>query len=238
VAGLVRERIPTESDLRAIRRTLAALREEGLVHRIPYIDLNRETGGPTAAWGLSDRAVASVDLSRHGAKTFDEHSERTLDHELGISRFHMALKRGCDARGLALHWRQTDLKHAIHPDALAAITDPAKPEDANTNWFFVEIERAKLGAYDAAREPSIIRKLARYYDHFNSTDCERAWGIRQFRVLVILSSEGRRSNLLERLRAAFDHRMFLLATEGNCRDDLSQPVFATTKDTAVSIFDL
>ncbi len=209
------------------------------MHRIPYIDLGRETGGATAAWGLSDKGITHVDSVWEEAKTFDEHSARTIDHELEISRFHIALKRMCGRAGLRLHWQQTRLKHSIHPDALIAITDPKKPEDANTNWFFLEIERAKLSGYDRqTHEPSIIKKLARYYDYFNSKECEAAWGIRQFRVLVIQFSERRREHLVAILRTKYNHRMFLLTTEEHYHPDLAAPVFATTKDAAVSLLDL
>ncbi|MGA2959062.1 MAG: hypothetical protein ABSF48_25505, partial [Thermodesulfobacteriota bacterium] len=74
-------------------------------------------------YGLSDRGIKSFDsLYAAYAKTFDDHSARTLDHELEISYFHIALNRFCDKHNLQLHWQQSDLKTAtIHPDAYFAI---------------------------------------------------------------------------------------------------------------------
>src|ERR1019366_2811820 len=107
------------------------------------------------ACGLTDKAV-----KEYGGKTFDEHSERTLDHELEISYFHIALQGLCDGHGLKLLWRQAELKRGVNPDAYFSIANPAK-EGKNTNHFFLETERAKVGNYRNG-EPSIIRKLRAY----------------------------------------------------------------------------
>jgi hypothetical protein len=40
------------------------------------------------------------------AKTFDEHSQRTLDHQLEISFFHIELKKFAAKNNLRLYWQQ------------------------------------------------------------------------------------------------------------------------------------
>jgi hypothetical protein len=152
--------------------------------------LNLENDGIGYACGLTD---AGVELCGEG-KTFDEHSERTVDHELDVAFFHLALQEVCDEHGYTLRWQQSGLKHGINPDAYFSLTNPRK-EDKNTHHFFLEIERAKIGNYKEG-EPSIIRKLKRYYDYYNTPGCEDAWGFRTYRVVTVMRNDERRANLL------------------------------------------
>jgi protein involved in plasmid replication-relaxation len=145
IAELIRNRTPNESDIRTAHHTLNLLHLGGLVNRIPYLDLDLEGGGRTYAYGLSDKGVEFCKSLWPLCKTFDEHSQRTLDHELEISFFDIALKKVAVKNGLSLYWQQSDLKHTISPDTMFALTDPAKPEGKNTKYYFLEIERAKIG---------------------------------------------------------------------------------------------
>lgn len=164
------------------------------------------------------------------AKTFDEHSQRTLDHELEISFFHIALKKFCAKNKLNLYWQQSDLKCTVSPDAMFAITDPAKPEGKNTLYYFLEMERAKIGHYKDG-EPSIIRKLAKYYEYYGTDKCEKEWlDFRHFRVVVVQRTDERRKNLLKQLNALFNHRMFWLATEPDYKHNIDGAIFKTPKD--------
>jgi hypothetical protein len=226
VAALLRGREPIESDLRSARRTLSLLRQEGYTNRLPYFDLDTE--GVTHVYGLSDRALKTLDL-QPTAKSFDEHSERTLDHELGVTSFHIGLKKLADERRLTLYWQQRDLKRGIHPDALFALTDPSKPEGRNTHYFFLEIERAKPGRYQGG-EPSIMRKLERYGRYFDSDQCAKDWNFRTFRVVVVLPTDERAAFLLRALWARLPHRAFWLTSEQRYRRDLGAPIFFTPKD--------
>src|SRR5690349_13821108 len=85
LARLIRGREPNRNDIRTINRSLKLLDELGLVRRIPYLD--PVTEGINYACGLTDRSVGE-----YGGKTFDEHSVRTLDHEIDISLFHITLE--------------------------------------------------------------------------------------------------------------------------------------------------
>src|SRR5216684_5713869 len=69
VAHLLRNREPNENDLRSSRRTLELLFKQGLVHRIRYIEADRELGGTTHVHGLSDKGTRIAE-----GKTFDDHS--------------------------------------------------------------------------------------------------------------------------------------------------------------------
>src|SRR5579863_118602 len=118
-AELLRNRIITESDARSVRRTLAILHRDGFLYRAPHFDAAHDRGGAGYVYGLSAKGVnhALRDGYRTpSTKTLDEHSIRTLDHELEISSFHIALHRLCAAKGIRYQWRQKDLKHTVHPD--------------------------------------------------------------------------------------------------------------------------
>src|SRR5229473_855099 len=122
VAKLLRDREPTEADLRTARRTLGLLCKEKLANRLPYFELDTEAR--SYVYGLSDKGVdlhPGDHFHEPCCKTFDEHSERTLDHELEISYFHMALAKQF---GNFIYWQQSELKRGIHPDALFKIDTP------------------------------------------------------------------------------------------------------------------
>jgi hypothetical protein len=194
------------------------------VRRLKYLDL--ENDGVGFACGLTDKGATG-----YGGKTFDEHSERTLDHELEISYFHIAIQEHCDRHGLILTWRQADLKHGIDPDAYFSIKDPKK-EGKNTNHFFLELERAKLSSMKNG-EYSITRKFRHYYNYYNSAECEKRWGFRTYRVLVFMRTLERRDNQVKRMKDGLNHRMFWLGTKDYLLAD-----FHTPKDDTFSFRDL
>jgi hypothetical protein len=231
-AELLRNRSITDSDARSVRRTLSILHRDGFLYRAPHLDSESERGGATYVYGLSAKGVGHAlrnGYSTSATKTLDEHSIRTLDHELELTSFHVALHRLCSAKGLRYLWRQKDLKHTVHPDALFYIADPANPGKAYC--YFLEIERAKLGNYRNG-EPQILRKLRKYYEYFNSTDCEKEWGFRQYRVIVVQRTDARLEGLLKALQASCSHRMFWLTTESAYRTDIGSAIFKTRKDDA------
>ena len=142
----------------------------------------------------------------------------------------MALKKFAAKNNLKLHWQQSDLKCTISPDAMFALTDPAKPEGKNTLYYFLEMERAKIGHY-VNGEPSIMRKLGKYYKYYGTDKCEKEWlDFRQFRVIVVQRTHERRENLLRQLNKEYNHRMFWLTTEANYKNDIGGGIFKTTKD--------
>lgn len=189
-------------------------------------------------YGLSDAGVRHA--FRHGyateaTKTFEERSVMMLDHELEITAFHMALDRWCRSADLRYVWRQRNLKHGVHPDACFTVESAAGTGRRFT--YFLEIERAKLGNYRNGT-PQILRKLARYYEYFNSMDCERKWGFRHFRVMVVQRTEARSEGLLGALQAGYRHRMFWLTSEDRYRKDIGGEIFKTPKDYAERSYSL
>jgi Replication-relaxation len=193
----------------------------------PYVEPDRNSGGPTYVWGLADKAIkqdyllGALELYSQ-VKSFDEHSARTLDHELEISYFHMAVKK----LPRKLYWQQTGLKRSVHPDAYFALTDPNLPESKNTFHYFLEIEKGKKTFED------LLKKLGRYYDLYDNNKCEKEWGFRKFRVIVVQKTQTRRDNLLAELAEKYSHRMFWLATE---TDRLT---FRTPKDSSETTYTL
>jgi hypothetical protein len=231
-AELLRGRPANKSDERSVRRTLSLLHRDGFLARLPHFAPDHERGGVGHVYGLSDKGVAHAlrrGYSTASTKTLDEHSLRTLDHEVEITALHIALHRFCAERGLQYAWRQTDLKRTVHPDALFMIADPKDPD--REFCYFVEIERSKFGNCKNG-EPQILRKLGAYYGYFNSTGCEKEWGFRQYRVIVIQRTEARRAGLLSVLQGRFPHRMFWLATERAVHEDIGDEIFKTPKDHA------
>jgi hypothetical protein len=231
-ARLLRNHAITESDARSVRRTLSILHRDGFLYRVPYFDAGHDRGGISYVYGLSAKGVDHAlhnGYSTLTTKTLDEHSLRTLDHELEITAFHIVLRAICAAQGLRYAWRQTDLKHTVHPDAVFNVADPAHPDKAFC--YFLEVERAKLGNYRNG-EPQILRKLKKYYEYFNSTSCEKEWGFRQYRVVVVQRTYARREGLLTALRETCSHRMFWLTTEAAYRADIGGAIFKTPKDDA------
>ncbi|MDR5727783.1 MAG: replication-relaxation family protein [Terriglobia bacterium] len=230
-AAILRSRIPTESDKRTLRHTLGSLYKAGLAYRLPYLDLDRERGPVNYVYGLSDKGVKyCVEFYDGRCKTFDDHSQRTLDHELEISMFHSVLNGLCMRKHFPLYWQQDDLKCTVNPDAMFAITNPALPDGRNTFYYFLEIERAKMGNYKDGGS-SIMRKLAKYYEYYNSTSCKKEWGnFQHFRVVVVQRTEDRRNNLLQELHMRFNHRMFWLTTEALYKEDIGASIFKTPKD--------
>ena len=229
-AELLRNRTITESDARSVRHTSSILHRDGFLYRTPHLDFGHERGGIAYVYGLSAKGVSHAlrnGYSTLATKTLDEHSLRTLDHELELTSFHIALHRLCAAKGLRYAWQQTDLKHTVHPDAAFNVADPANPGKAFC--YFLEIERSKLGNYRNG-EPQILRKLRAFYGYFNSTGCEKEWGFRQYRVVVVQRTDARREGLLAALREKCSHRMFWLTTEAAYRENMAGKIFKTPKD--------
>ncbi len=235
-AALLRDRPPTPSDRRSVRRTLAILHRDGFLRRAAFLPAGRERGNPSYAYGLTKKGVShafSNGYATPATKTLDDRSLRTLEHELEVTAFHVALRALCLRYGLAYGWRQRDLKHTVHPDALFWVESPVEP--GKGFCYFLEVERQKLGNYRDG-EPQVLRKLRAYYRYFNSTDCEREWGFRQYRVLVVQRTDARREGLLKAIRKECSHRMFCLATEAECRDDLGGAILRTPKDAEAARF--
>ena len=203
VARIVRKRNPTPNDTRSVNHSLLLLTQEGMLNRVRFPNL-KDDGNPYV-YGLSQRAV-----QEYGGKEFNE-NKRTLDHELEISDFHLALREHC-GDGLT-YWQQTDLKKGIHPDAYFSIT-----KKGDTKHFFLEIERQAIIVKDG--KPTIQTKLDRYYDYYDTDECMKHWGFRRFRVITLQQTDLRRQHVLPLLQK---NRMFWMGLSSNPTSNFHTP---------------
>jgi len=178
-----------------------------LVYSFRYYPEDQVKGAAPYAYGLSDSGVTKAfedGFATDSTKTFKGHSPRTIEHELMISKFHLGLATLAGSDGWDLRWRQANLKRTVHPDALFAL---------NGRYFFLEIERAKLGNYRDG-EPQIVRKLRAYRDYYDSNCCENDFGFRKFSVVTIMRTHDRAANLVSFLRGSgLDKAVFFVSDE-------------------------
>jgi hypothetical protein len=197
---------------RAVQAHYQRLIDAQLVYGIRYAPEEHAKGSIPIAYGLSDSGVTKAfadGFATDSTKTIKEHRPSRLEHEIMISRFHLELAKLCESKGWDLRWRQRDLQRGVYPDALLSI---------NGRFFFLEIERAKLGNYKNG-EPQILRKLKTYRDHYGSTDCEKNFGFRKFSVITVMRTRERRDNLVTFLkRAGIESGIFLNASEDSIFD--------------------
>jgi hypothetical protein len=183
------------------------LQKARLVYAFRYYPEHQARGAAPFAYGLSDSGVTQAfqdGFATDSTKTFKGHSSHTIEHELMISKFHLELAKLAESKQWDLRWRQANLKRTVHPDALFAI---------NGRYFFLEMERAKLGNYRDG-EPQILRKLRSYWEYYDSTGCEKDFGFRKFRVATVMRTPDRATNLGQLLRgSALDKATFLISDE-------------------------
>lgn len=150
-----------------------------------------------------------------------------LQHDAAISDFHLGVERFCRAHDWLLHWRQHGLRRGVNPDALFALTDPRRPAEANTSYYFLEVEHSGEGGYRDGRSV-LLRRLQRYAEYQGSDTCRRDWDwFDEFRLVIVVASEARRRNLLARLAAELPLPMFWVTVAAS---DVTGPVFRTPVD--------
>lgn len=217
---------------RAVRRLLHDFWAHGYLHRrVVVSDVGRS---PVPRYeNVYWLSPAGVGLARDCGFCDEEVPEapgrslRTLAHDVAITDFHLGVERFRGAHEWLLHWQQHGLRRGVNPDALFALTDPRCPSDANTAYYFLEIERSREGGYRDGRSV-LLRRLCRYAEYQGSPGCRRDWEwFSEFRVVIVVASEARRTNLLARLSAELPLPMFWVAVEGN---DLTAPTFRTPCD--------
>ena len=200
---------------RAVQAHYQRLSHAQLVYRIRYAPEEHTKGSIPIAYGLSDSGVSKAfaeGFATDSTKTIKEHKPSRLEHEIMISRFHLELARLCEGEGWDLRWRQRNLQHGVYPDALFSV---------NGVYFFLEIERAKLGDYKDG-EPQILRKLRTYRDYYDSTDCETDFGFRRFSVVTVMRTSARAANLTQRVAgASLDAATFIVSSEQHLFDRTS-----------------
>lgn len=205
---------------RAVRRLLRDFWNRGYVVRRPLIDY--AAPGPFPRYeNVYWLSSAGVELARNevgsdGSLIWKpEKSPHSLDHEVAITDFHLAVNQFCIASGWTLYWQQNDLKRTVNPDALFALTDPRLPEEDSTTYYFLEIERSRQGNYRSGQS-GLVRKLERYAEYHGTEQCLRDWEwFDSFRVIVVVTNETRRTNLLVQLSELLPHPFLWISVEGS-----------------------
>lgn len=213
---------------RTVNKTLQSLLSKRYVGRLRYFDDMAELPTLVYAYFLTDSGAAKLENPR---AAFTKESQNIPRHEIEITQFHIHVKKFCDEHGLILHWYQPKMDHkkAINPDAYFGIENPALPEGRNVFHYFLEAERAPLGNYRNG-EPSIIRKLAKYREFYDSSDCDKEWGFRKFRVITVVRNADKQYNLCERMSEKYAHRMFWITTEPAFKVNIGGEIFKTPRD--------
>jgi hypothetical protein len=246
LAYLLKSDDPDADDIRTINATLKRLRDQGFVCRKQIIqDGPGEQRSFPFVYGLTDKGVSEMGDGR----SFEE--RMTVEHELSLSLFHIDLEDFCEKQKWELYWRQFDLKCGIDPDAYFRI----KTEKGGYH-FFLESERQRPG-----RSKKTAKKLAIYYDYYNSDLCMKEWNFRQFRVIIPELTEERMQHIVHTLATVplhapscrwypphngkcdcttqlTNHRMFWVTTEEHLEKDTGGKIFRTPKGDQFSFLDI
>ena len=200
----------------SIRRRLRQLLAGGLVERLtlPLTRVRPVQSPPDEyVYRLGRKGVALA--LEHGEEELTYTSEKKatfLEHDLAISTLHLALELAAQERGdLGLDWQQRQLQDwaldragervSVNPDALFTLTDRRLPSAANTQAFFLEMVRSREHSYQHG-ESAFIRKCRAYHLYAQQGRHQRAWGIADFRVLIVTPTPQRTLNLCAKLAAA------------------------------------
>lgn len=204
-----------------------------------YTPLDSDYGMATFVAGLTKSGVHlayQLGFETGATKSFSEHSKRTIDHELLLSDIHSVMEEFCLQNGWGFDWLQKDVDAAesLNPDAVMVITkgDKAFP-------FFIEIDRSKLDSHkrrdDDKKQAQVVSQSERYYRYYNSDECEKDYGFRQFRVLRIEPYAHRVQHLQGKLP---NHRMFWITAKDQLLTNTADSIFATPKGDLFSFFEL
>ena len=208
----------------------------GYVDRLPFVDDTSARPQTTKVYFLTQKGA---DFIEYPGAALSTSSKYILRHDIQIVQFHIALKRWAEKHNLILYWHEPLMDHqkAIIPDAYFGIQDLSKPPGHDTLHYFLEMERAKIGNY-VNGEPSIVRKLAKYYDLYDTDECEKEWGFRKFRIITVVRTSEKQINLCGRLKDSYAHRMFWVTNEHAVRENVGGDIFTTPKDYAKALYSL
>jgi hypothetical protein len=197
----------------SLRRRLRQLYKTGFVDRLT---LPLERDWPVAippdqfVYRLSKKGLAKAQALgfTDGDSRFDSEKRVTfLAHDLQLTDLHACLELAGKSKHLeVIGWEQRrsvllDSVGQINPDAFFGLKDLTAPEGQNCRYYFVEIERSGQAKYEAG-ESSLIRKCRQFQSYAEQKRQTTVWGIRDFRLLVVLPTAQRVENLCEKLEEA------------------------------------
>lgn len=215
--------ILTSRSPQAVSRRLQRLFHHGYLDR-PRIQ--RVNGNAPMVYALGRRGAELI-ASRTGRRLAGDWSEKNreagsqfVSHALMISRFHTALRHGCEQDGTVLleQWLGDGAFHdsvvvehervPIRPDALFVLNVLGGPHPGRV----VCLLEADRGTMTVKR---FTTKLHGYFAYWRSGEAENRLGVRNFLVATITPSPERAMNLLKAACSVSDRglRMFLFAPE-------------------------
>jgi hypothetical protein len=222
---------------RGIRRALMLLARSGLVLRSRHAIDNPNDS--FLRYQHCYRLSRAGQRGIGGGHAATEKSPASIEHELLITDFHIALAERTPATH-RVYWRQTDLKRTVHPDALLAVTNTARPREQSTFYYFLEVEYSRQGHYRAG-ESGLIAKLRRYGEYRRTELCRKEWkDFSDFRVIVVLRSRERQENLLRVLKERLPTKSIWTITTDDVERDIAGPSFRAPPDegkSGTSLFD-
>jgi hypothetical protein len=218
----------TPTQERAVRRLMLLMQRAGYVTRSRLV-LDRPRD-PFLRYTYSYRLTAEGLAALRDPRLRLPSASNSVGHDAEITRFHMNLRKAIAATDFRLWWRQTDLRQTVHPDALFAITDPARPRNRSTFYYFLEIEKSREGHYRSGCS-GLEEKLRRYVAYRGAPRVREEWRhFTDFYVVVIVATDERRANLLQKLRGALPVDMIWIAAENDCAVDPGGRIFGAPSD--------
>lgn len=172
--------------------------------------------------------------------------EKFIEHTLGIAEFMVSMEVACkEAGNIRLITKEEILtsapdktrrsKHpfrwqtrvsfdgerheiAIVPDEVFGLHNLDKPEGKNRAYFFVEIDRGTMPITRRdIRQTSFARKLISYADTYERKLHTERFGIKNFRVLTVTTSQERITTMQQAWQSEISHRataaMFLFKSK-------------------------
>jgi len=155
---------------------------------------------------LVERGIAThVEVERR--VRVREASELFLNHEMMLVDVHVSLVSACRENNINLKnwqegadlydsvWVRKDgerIKLPVRPDAFFTLEEATRPDGNTPAHFFVEVDRRTT-----TQHARFQRKITAYTNYYAQGLHTKKYGIKNFRVLTIATSEARAHNLCE-----------------------------------------
>jgi hypothetical protein len=213
----------TGRDHKTIQKRLQFLFEAGYLNRqqrdklAPYVYFLGEKGGREAA-----RLGYLPEVRWIKAK-----SRILINHDLEITKFHLALEAAFDKRvGNWEQWRG-DLKDSVETERGLESLIPDARFVLDDQHFFLEVVKSYESEYEDG-ESNIFRKVALYHSYKHQF--RKKYGGDDFRVLWVLPTQARVLGLLAKLEDEFPYRRFYVTDEQSYRTNIRGKIWWTPKD--------
>jgi hypothetical protein len=208
-----------------------------VLHLAGHLNRVRESLVPPYVYFLDrEGARLACDLGELAAPHYVTSKSRMIvNHDLEITKFHMALEVAAPA-GLA-EWRQwrDDLRDSADAGEGAKAMIPDAYFVLNGRAFFLEIVKSYESEYVGGRS-NIEQKLALYLA-YRERFRER-YGMGDFRVLWVLPTLRRVQLLIGKVKGEFPNRKFWLTDEASYRRDVAGKIWWTPKDFGTRTYSL